>query len=154
MNSILSPSLLCREMLRLTRACLGGAPIEFVPTPHNVWFGAFRDCTQRHIDFLIEPRDLVQGFDDFAERMLMPCATKLSEHLKNDGIQYCYELAMPSEGPAARYQCDGMSMRLIIEPRVYQGKTKALRDELPDSYFIRFDVLFSHHPVDLTRSAA
>jgi len=139
------------EMACLTRCFLHGAHLKFVPTPQHVWMGAFKGCDQKHIDFFIEPKELVQSLDDFAEKMLVPCASKFAEHLKKDGIQFSYELPLPKGHISSRYNYDGLCMRLIMEPRVDEGRTRALEGEKPDSYFIRFDVLYSHLPVDLNR---
>ena len=142
---------MCREMLRLTRNFLHGAQIEFMSMPPFAWMGAFKDCNQKHIDFYIEPKDLVQSLDDFADKILLPCAYSLAELLKKDGIQFSYELPLPRDHVSARFNYDGLCMRLIMEPRVDEGRTRALEGEEPDSYFLRFDVLYSHLPIDLKR---
>lgn len=124
----LTPSMVCRTMIRLVLAQLEPGTIVGGCEEPNVVRG---DLLRRHVEF--DCGDLTRSLDDYAEDVLLPHARALASLLRLSDAWQIFELPLPPAGWAAcRHAFDGISLRLIV--------TK--------SNTFRFDVLFRPRPYE------
>lgn len=120
MVAYLTPSMVCRCMIRLLRDDLEPGTLERGQEVPNVIWG---DMMQRSVEF--EPGDLTQSMDNYAEFM-KPHAGALASLLRMANAWQVFDLPLPAGFTCCRHTFDGVSLRLIVQP----------------SSNFRFDVLF------------
>lgn len=130
-------NILTREFIHLISNC--GLILEYKGT-----IATLNDMSnQSHVDFLISNEELEKSLDDISEKILLPIAFKLAEHINKRNSKLCYYLTIPdrvNEYDYATHICNGLCVRGILDKNYKMFDEK--ENEITTNC-IRFDIVYS-----------